>query len=231
MPYQGVTTLEVLTEAKNYNRWIADNFYPYIQAPLLEFGSGIGNISELISSYTPLCLTDTDEQLLAHLNDKFSHINDVSVNFFDITQSPPENLVESFQTVIGINVLEHVEDDEKALLHLGNVLKPSGRLLLLVPSKKWAYTELDRELGHFRRYEKKELGEKLAKASFQIEKLYFFNIVGLMSWIIRDKIQRSGGLRPYQVSSFDTIVPILKFIESKVSMPLGISLIAIAQKI
>jgi 2-polyprenyl-3-methyl-5-hydroxy-6-metoxy-1,4-benzoquinol methylase len=231
MPYQGVTTLEVLTEAKNYNRWIADNFYPYIQAPLLEFGSGIGNISELISSYTPLCLTDTDEQLLAHLNDKFSHINDVSVNFFDITQPPPENLVESFQTVIGINVLEHVEDDEKALLHLGNVLKPSGRLLLLVPSKKWAYTELDRELGHFRRYEKKELGEKLAKASFQIEKLYFFNIVGLMSWIIRDKIQRSGGLRPYQVSSFDTIVPILKFIESKVSMPLGISLIAIAQKI
>lgn len=231
MPYQGVTTLEVLTEAKNYNRWIADNFYPYIQAPLLEFGSGIGNISELISSYTPLCLTDTDEQLLAHLNDKFSHINDVSVKFFDITQPPPENLVESFQTVIGINVLEHVEDDEKALLHLGNVLKPSGRLLLLVPSKKWAYTELDRELGHFRRYEKKELGEKLAKASFQIEKLYFFNIVGLMSWIIRDKIQRSGGLRPYQVSSFDTIVPILKFIESKVSMPLGISLIAIAQKI
>jgi 2-polyprenyl-3-methyl-5-hydroxy-6-metoxy-1,4-benzoquinol methylase len=231
MPYQGLTTLEVLTEAKNYNRWIADNFYSYIQAPLLEFGSGIGNISELLSSYTPLCLTDTDANLLAHLNDKFSHINDVSVNFFDITQPPPEHLVESFQTVIGINVLEHVEDDEKALLHLGNVLKPSGRLLLLVPSKKWAYTDLDKELGHFRRYEKKELGEKLAKASFQIEKLYFFNIVGLMSWIIRDKIQRSGGLRPYQVSSFDTIVPILKFIESKVSMPLGISLIAIAQKI
>jgi len=173
MPYQGVTTLEVLTEAKNYNRWIAANFYPYIQAPLLEFGSGIGNISELISSYTPLCLTDTDEQLLAHLNDKFSHINDVSVNFFDITQPPPEHLVESFQTVIGINVLEHVEDDEKALLHLGNVLKPSGRLLLLVPSKKWAYTELDRELGHFRRYEKKNLEKNLPKHLFGLKSSIF----------------------------------------------------------
>jgi 2-polyprenyl-3-methyl-5-hydroxy-6-metoxy-1,4-benzoquinol methylase len=231
MLYQGLTTLEILTEAKNYNRWIADNFYPYIKAPLLEFGAGIGNISELLSSYTPLCLTDTDARMLAHLKNKFSHINDVSVNFLDITQPPPEDLVGSFQTVIGINVLEHVEDDEKALFHLGNVLKPSGRLLLLVPAKKWAYTDLDRQLGHFRRYEKKELGEKLAKASFQIEKLYFFNIVGLMSWMIRDKIQRSGGLRPYQVSSFDTIVPILKRIESKVSMPIGISLIAIAQKI
>jgi len=231
MLYQGLTTLEVLTEAKNYNRWIADNFFPYIKAPLLEFGAGIGNISELLSSYTPLCLTDTDARMLAHLKNKFSHINDVSVNFLDITQPPPEHLVGSFQTVIGINVLEHVEDDEKALFHLGNVLKPSGRLLLLVPAKKWAYTDLDRQLGHFRRYEKKELGEKLAKAAFQIEKLYFFNIVGLMSWIIRDKLQRSGGLRPYQISSFDTIVPICKCVESKVSMPVGISLIAIAQKV
>jgi hypothetical protein len=51
-----------------------------------------------------------------------------------------------------------------------------------------------------------------------------------MSWIIRDKIQRSGGLRPYQISLFDTIVPILKRVESNVRMPLGISLIAIAQK-
>jgi hypothetical protein len=169
--------------------------------------------------------------MLAHLTDKFAHNEDVSVDFLDITQPPPEHLVGSFQTVIGINVLEHVEEDEKALFHLGNLLKPSGKLLLLVPAKKWAYTDLDKQLGHFRRYEKKELGVKLVKASFQIEKLYFFNIVGLMSWIIRDKIQRSGGLRPYQVSSFDTIVPILKRIESKVSMPIGISLIAIAQKI
>ena len=173
MSYQGLPTLEILTEAKNYNRWIAENFYSYIKAPLLEFGAGIGNISELLSSYTPLCLTDTDARMLAHLKNMFSHINDVSVNFLDITQPPPEHLVGSFQTVIGINVLEHVEDDEKALFHLGNVLKPSGRLLLLVPAKKWAYTNLDRQLGHFRRYEKKELSEKLVKASFQIEKIYF----------------------------------------------------------
>ncbi len=231
MLYQGLPTLEVLTEAKNYNRWIAENFYASIQAPLLEFGAGIGNMSELLSSYTPLCVTDTDARMLAHLEDKFSQINAVSVQFLDITQPPPEHVVERFQTVIGINVLEHVEDDEQALVHVGHVLKPSGRLLLLVPAKKWAYTELDRQLGHFRRYEKKELGEKLVTASFQIEKLYYFNLIGLLSWIMRDKIQRSGGLRPYQIALFDSIVPILKRVESKVSMPVGISLIAIAQKI
>ena len=231
MHYQGLTTLEVLTEAKNYNRWIVENFSSSLEAPILEFGAGIGNISELISSYTPLCLTDTDERMLAHLKDKFSYNNDISVDYLDITHPPPEHLVGSFQSVIGINVLEHIEDDEKALLHLGNLLKPSGRLLLLVPAKMWAYTDFDRQIGHFRRYEKKELGVKLVKASFNIEKLYFFNIVGLISWVIRDKILRSGGLKPYQISSFDTIVPILKRIESKVSMPTGISLIAIAQKI
>ncbi len=231
MLYEGLATLEVLTEAKNYNRWIAESFFPYIQAPLLEFGSGIGNISELISSCTPLCLTDTDARMLAHLKNKFSHINDVSVNYLDITQPPPKHLVESFQTVIGVNVLEHVEDDEMTLCHLGNVLKPSGRLLLLVPAKRWAYTNLDKQLGHFRRYEKKELREKLVKASFHVEKLYFFNIVGLMGWIMRDKIHPSGGLMPYQISLFDSMVPVLKRVESKVSLPLGISLMAIAQKI
>src|SRR5438132_11412447 len=112
MLYQGLTTLEILTEAKNYNRWIADSFYSYIQAPLLEFGSGIGNISELISSYTPLCLTDTDARMLAHLKNKFFHSNDVTVDFLDITQPPPEHLVESFKTVIGINVLDHVVVDQ-----------------------------------------------------------------------------------------------------------------------
>lgn len=231
MIYQGLTTLEALTEAKNYNRWIASNFYPYIKAPLLEFGAGIGNISELLSSYTPLCLTDTDERLLAHLKEKFSHSNDISVEYLDITQPPPDHLVESFQSVIGINVLEHIEDDEKALSHLGSLLRPSGRLLLLVPSKKWAYTDLDRQLGHFRRYEKKELAVKLVKASFRIEKLYFFNLIGLLGWIIRDKIPRSEGLSSSQISLFESMVPILKPIESKVRMPLGISLIAIAQKI
>src|SRR5256885_13438841 len=180
MLYQGLPTLEVLTEAKNYNRWIADNFYPYIKAPLLEFGAGIGNISELISSYTPLSLTDTDARMLAHLKNKFSHINDVSVDFLDITQPPPEHLVESFQTVIGINVLEHVEDDQKALFHLGNVLKRSGRLLLLVPAKKWAYTDPDMQLGHLRRYDRKELAEESAEASFDIAEHYFFHIVGLL---------------------------------------------------
>ena len=231
MLYQGLSTLEVLTEAKNYNRWIAENFYSYIQAPLLEFGAGIGNMSELLSAYTPLCLTDTDERLLAHLKHKFSQSTEISVQFLDITQPPPEHLVGGFQTVIGINVLEHVEEDEQALVHLGTLLKPSGRLLVLVPAKQWAYTELDRQLGHFRRYEKKELAEKLAKASFQVEKLSFFNPVGLLSWVVRDKLHRSGGLRPYQIASFDAIVPILKRVEAKVRMPVGISLIAIAQKI
>jgi 16S rRNA A1518/A1519 N6-dimethyltransferase RsmA/KsgA/DIM1 with predicted DNA glycosylase/AP lyase activity len=68
--------------------------------PLLEFGAGTGNISELLSAYRPLCLTDTDARMLAHLKKKFSHINDVSVDFLDITQPPPEQMVESFRQYV-----------------------------------------------------------------------------------------------------------------------------------
>jgi 2-polyprenyl-3-methyl-5-hydroxy-6-metoxy-1,4-benzoquinol methylase len=231
MIYRGVSTLETLTEAKNYNRWLVENFLVYLETPLLEFGSGLGNISALIRSYTPLCLTDADAKLLAHLRDTYAQSDGISVEYFDITQPPPMHLVEGFQSVIGLNVLEHIEDDEKTLLHLGQVLKPSGRLLLLVPAKRWAYTGLDKELGHFRRYEKNELREKLVNASFRIEKLYFFNIVGLMGWFFSQRIRPSGDLRPSQVALFDAMVPVLKRIEAIIPPPVGISLIAIAQKI
>lgn len=230
MLYQGLGTLEALTGATNYNTWIVDNFSPYIQAPLLEFGAGIGNISDLISLHTPLCLTDTDARMLAHLEAKFAESANIAVNYLDITQAPPKHMLESFQTVIGINVLEHIEDDEMALRHLGQLLQPSGRLLLLVPAKKWAYTKLDKQIGHFRRYERKELREKLAKESFHVEKLYFVNIVGLVAWIVRDKIRLSGALRSNEISLFDVLVPVLRRIEAIIPMPLGISLIAVAQK-
>ena len=111
------------------------------------------------------------------------------------------------------------------------MLKTCGKIILLIHAKKFEYTKIDKELGHFRRYEKNDLENKLLAAGYQIEKIYFFNIVGLLSWTIRDKVRRNNvHLKPYHIKIFDSIVPVLRFIEGKVRMPLGISLIAIATK-
>jgi len=105
-------------------------------------------------------------------------------------------------------------------------------LLLLVPAKKGAYTRLDKELGHFRRYEKDELLEKLKKSGYEVENVHFFNFVGLISWYVRDKVKRKNiNLKPYHIRMFDSIVPFLRAIESHIKPPLGISLIVVARKI
>lgn len=230
--YQGISTLEVLSEAKNYNRWIADEISSHLNPPVLEVGAGTGNLTSYLLKKYPFFISDKDKGLVKHLKKKFEKSKELIIEEFDVTKNPPKKYLNCFSTVFGINMLEHVEDDEKGLRTIHKILKKNGRIVLLVPAKKIAYTKLDKELGHFRRYEKDELEKKLTSAGFKIDKMYFFNIVGLFSWYVRDKVKTSSiNLKPHHIKAFDMIVPFLRIIESKIKIPVGISLIVVAQKI
>ncbi len=229
--YNGLSTLEVLEWAHNYNKWIAECFLPNIESPVIEIGAGIGNITSYFLPKKQLVVSDSDSALTEYLQKKFIDKNNVKVIRVDIEDNPQKKLLNYFSTVIGINVLEHIEDDIKVLKNARLILKKGGRLMLFVPAKKFAYTRLDKELGHFRRYEKREIIEKLSKSGYAVEKIYYFNIVGLLSWFIRDKISKSYHLRPYQISIFNSIVPVLKRVENIYRPPIGISLVVHARKI
>lgn len=229
--YQGLQTLEVLEGADRYNRWIAEKILPYVKSPVLEVGSGTGNISRYFLSIRPFYITDSDIGLVKTLKDRFHRKRDIVVREFDVTKHPPESMRLYFSSIFAINVLEHIENDEKALRNIRAMLKKNGRVALLVPAKKAAYTKLDKILGHYRRYEKKELAEKLKNAGYEIEELRYFNVVGLLSWIVRDKFEKKNfHLKPYQIAAFDMIVPVLQVFERFVQVPVGISLIAVAKK-
>ena len=102
---------------------------------------------------------------------------------------------------------------------------------MLVPAKKFAFNKLDKNLGHYRRYEKQELKEKLENAGFKLETLEYFNMLGLLSWVVRNAISKNHNqLKPSQVKIFDLVVPLLRIIEPKKGLPIGISLIAVATK-
>ncbi len=228
--YQGLPTLEILEEAKNYNNWIIENFTQFLVSPILEIGAGTGNISKYFDNKKDLYLTDNDKGLVSYLQKKYKNSSNITVRELDILDNQPERFTRYFKTIIGINVLEHIKDDEKALKNIYNLLVKDGRLLLLVPAKKFAYKKLDKELGHYRRYEKKELIKKSLDAGFQIENIYYFNAVGLIAWLVRDLIEKSGQFKPYQVRIFDKIVPFLRYIEKLHHPPLGVSLILVATK-
>lgn len=229
--YQGLSTLEVLEGADNYNQWIAEKMLSSLKPPVIEIGAGIGNISKYLLKKKPLYITDVDSELVKRLKKELPNDNDISIQTLDITKKPPTELVNRFLSVVAVNVLEHIEDDDQAVKHMASLLKKDGKMALLVPAKKKAYTRLDKSVGHYRRYEKDELKTLLEKNGLTIISLEYFNIVGLLSWVVRDRIERNHFyLKPYQIKLFDWLVPFLKVSESIIKIPVGISLIAVAQK-
>lgn len=228
--YEGTTTLEVLEGAENYNKWIADSVKRHMTGPVLEIGAGTGNISQYFIKVTNFVITDTDQVLVKTLKTRFKKYKRVTVQSLDISKPQGSNK-HSFSTVFAVNVFEHIKDDITAMRNTHSLLKKNGKFILLVPAKRFAYTKLDKNLGHFRRYEKDELREKLEQTGFVVEKVYFFNIVGLLSWMVRDRIEKNNvQLDPGQIALFDKIVPFLRVIETVIPVPIGISLIAVARK-
>lgn len=228
--YRGIKTLEILEDAENYNAWISSRISKYIKGATLEIGAGTGNISNYFAHLKDLVLTDVDEELVKSLREKFTKKKKISFEVFNIAANLGK-ITNSFDTIYSVNVLEHIENDEKALRNMFRLLKKSGNLVLLVPAKRVAYNDLDRSLGHFRRYEKDELRKKIEKAGFKIEEIEYFNVMGLLSWILRNYISQSHAeLKSSQVKYFNWVVPILRRIEPKKGLPFGISLIAVATK-
>jgi SAM-dependent methyltransferase len=229
--YHGVSTLEILEGANNYNKWISDSLLAYAKPPLIEIGAGTGNISKFALNHGQLMLTEIDENLLNLLKRRFNSRKNISFFHYDVTEKPPAAFREKYNSVLAVNVLEHIENDVLGFRNMNSLLRKNGQLLILVPAKKFAYTNLDRSLGHFRRYEKDELKNKVEEAGFIVEKLYFFNFIGLFSWWIRDKlVSNKKELAESHVRTFDKIVPILRILESFIPIPVGISLICIAKK-
>lgn len=228
--YQGTEVLEVLEGARNYNAWIASAIEPHLIDPILEIGSGIGNISEYFLK-RDLTVSDIDGALVERFRINHSKVKNIKFRTLDIENEPRDVFRNAYKSIFAVNVLEHIEDDEKALKNMFRLLAKKGKLILLVPAKEKAYTDLDKKLGHFRRYEKNDLRSKVVRAGFEIDELYFFNFVGLFSWIIREKVDNSSGdLKPTHVAIFDKIVPVLRFIEKRSRPFLGISLIVVATK-
>lgn len=144
-----------------------------------------------------------------------------------------ENL---FDNVVCLDVLEHVKDDEKALRGMFFVLKPKGRLVIVVPSFQWLYGVRDREMGHYRRYSAKKLRRKLERAGFKIVKMRYWNFLGLFPTLFFEKILRRRiyeGMRYQRKSrlaeSLNSLLRFLLRFEEKIHFPLGLSLIAVCE--
>jgi len=123
-----------------------------------------------------------------------------------------------------------VEKDDLVLTHFYRLLPPGGRLILLVPALKVLYNHLDKGLGHYRRYGRKELIQKLTYGGFTIRHLKYFNLFGVLGWFLNGTLLRRPLLPEGQVRVFNKMVPLFMKIEKIIPKWAGQSLIAVGEK-
>lgn len=226
----GADTLEIMSAAPRYARWQVEVLRPWLGRRILEIGSGIGNISSELRALDPelLVLTDTDPWYLNRL--KSTYATDPVVRFDAVTLPDPaahERLGElELDTVVSLNVLEHIEDDLNSLRTMRELVRPGGKIVLLVPAMPALYGTLDVELQHFRRYTRESLRQVMEAAGLNDVQLKWYNRAGVPGWWFNARIRKATRVPIGQLRVFDALVPLLRY-EKYLPLPFGQSLIAV----
>jgi SAM-dependent methyltransferase len=220
---------DALREAHAYRRGLLREFGPFLGRRVLEIGAGIGQFTELLArqpGVERVLAVEPDATLCAEFRRQHPQIRLIE-GTLQSAQPKPE-----WESVVCVNVLEHIEHDAEELAQYQELLRPSrGLLCLFVPARPEIYAPIDRDFGHFRRYRRPELAQKLEAAGFLIRRLHYFNLIGYAAWWWMFRIRQQRKFDLSSVRLFDRwIFPVTSFLEQRiVRPPIGQSLVAIAE--
>ena len=229
--YEG-RDLEALADMPNYYAWITGAFRLHVRGVTIEYGAGTGTVSRLLR---PLCdsmiLVEPSPNLAVKLQRTFNADRNVVISDQLLETHIRAIPDASVDTVVMVNVLEHIEDDDAALEHLARILKPGGCLLLFVPALPVLMSDLDRQFGHFRRYLLTPLRAQLTGSGLTVRTSHYFDFVGIAPWFLFNTLLGSTRLSPGMLKIYDRmIVPVSRRIECVFRPPLGKNILAVARK-
>jgi len=227
--YSG-TELEAVAGGRNYYRWIVDRFAPYFGSKVVEVGAGIGTFSEFVvesPGVESLLSVEPAGNVFPALESKFLGSRRVRTIKANIDQV---DLVTQADSLVAVNVLEHVEDDEAFLRAASRIVRPGGHLLLFVPAHQFLFGSLDKAFDHYRRYSKMVLSSLLSRSGWEPIRISNVNIAGVLPWLIAGKILRNTTIGHRQMRVFDSLViPVMRKIESIREPFIGQSLLVIGR--
>lgn len=226
------TYSSAIETADNYTRWIVSKCADFLGDTILEVGLGHGGYRNFLPPSARYIGLDIDPDSVAHAQRK--HPNDTFV-VADVTDAalPATLAPHPIDTVICINVLEHVPDDRRAVENLMAVLRPGGHLVVLSPAFPALYSSLDEMAGHVRRYTRADV-PALAPPGTEVVRNEYFNAVGGVGWYI-NKLVRHSDLNAVAVNSqivfFDRyVVPVAKTVDLAARHIFGQSIIFVIRK-
>ena len=207
-----------------YNAWIFERVRPHLGARVLDAGAGIGTFTELAAAGREVVAVEPDPELFPRLRDRFAGRPDVTV-----VEGTADDVEGPFDSVMCLNVLEHIPDDRAELGRFPELLSPGGRLLLLVPAHPFLFGSIDRTVEHERRYRKQDVGERLRGAGFAVADLRCVNPLGAVGWFVSSRVLEREQVPEGPLELYDKLVPALKLLD-RVDIGVGLSVWAVARR-
>ena len=227
-PY-GAHILHSLSRARKFSRWMSDVIRPWVGRAVLEVGAGIGNLTVHLVPRDRYLATDINPDYLDYLaNFAFGRpYLEVGTLRAEATAGFAA-LAGGFDTVVCLNVLEHLDEPVSALRNFRAALEPGGRAIVLVPQGPRRFNSLDRALGHRLRYTRERLRAVVEEAGFEVEALLDFNRAAVPGWWLNGLLRRTRFSR-VQLKLYDSLVWLVRRLERFLPWR-GLSLIAISRK-
>jgi SAM-dependent methyltransferase len=227
----GGRTLEVFSGTPGINQWLYSKLEPHVRGDVLEIGSGIGNLSRHIMERAGSAVfSDMEPHYLDALRTAFAGDGRVTVARYDLDAAPPPEIAtRRFDTIVAVNVIEHIADDHGLVRRLAGLLRPGGKLAVYVPACPFAYGSLDRALGHHRRYTPATLRALLEGAGLVSARPAYVNFFGLLGWTVNGRLLRRHHLSHAQLALFERLLPLFR-LEDRLRIPIGLGVHAAATK-
>ena len=222
--------------AGNYNKELYKIIRPYCGKNILEVGCSIGNITRLmLRKDTRIIGVDVVAQAVKIANKNISRSRN-GKNFKAYVMDASNDKVlkfgrGNFDTIVCMNVLEHIKKDQKALDNFYSLLETGGKLILIVPALQFLYGTVDESDHHFRRYTKSSLRPRVLKSGFKILKMHYMNFPGMFGWYINGKILKKEMVDSSMLGFYDKILPVIFNIERIVHPPIGLSILCVCEKV
>ncbi|PXY26918.1 class I SAM-dependent methyltransferase [Prauserella muralis] len=202
---------------------------PHCGRSALEVGAGLGEFAEGFTGLDRYVVTDVDPDAVQQLKNRFAHRAEVEAQQFDVDGQSA--LADPVETLIAINVLEHIADDVDALRSLAKSVTAGGSIVLFVPGYQQLYGDFDRKVGHYRRYTPATVSAAAREAGLTVEVARPVNFLGAFAWWAAVRKGGVGAPNPRLVAAYDRfVVPVTKAIEQRVRVPFGQSVLCVARK-
>ena len=220
--------LDRLRSAGAYNRWIFSQLEALLGQRVLEVGCGAGAFTTLLAAPgRAVHAVDIDAGRVAAARAATAGLDEVHIEEADIAAA---GWRERFDTVVMLDVLEHIEDDLAILRRFHEALIPGGRLVLKVPAMPSLYGAADRAVGHHRRYTRRGLDRAMREAGFADVALWRFNAFGTVGWWLNGVLLARAGPPAGQIRAFDGMVPLLRRLDAVTRVGIGLSLFASGER-